>query len=258
MSIRWGKQVGDLAQAARAAEEGFDYVEAVGSLVADMSGQELLQLKERVAADGLPFTACAVPLPAEVRVTERGFNLYAWMEHLKRTTHRMADLGCKKLLWSDGRARVLPVEGELAGLKEQVLQFLFLLCEVAANYQITVLVEPLDPRRTNFLNSMQEVGEFLPRVGKQNLSSLISLRELEPIGLPIARLADHRGLLQYVHIENPRAHEGARVCPRPSDGCDYRPFLRALKATGYNGEIGLPSDADAAALAYCRQLWEQA
>jgi sugar phosphate isomerase/epimerase len=257
MSIRWGKQVGELSQVVQAAAEGFDFVQPVGSLVADMSGEQLLQHKERVAAEGLPFAACAVPLPAEVHVTQRGFNLYAWMEHLKRTTHRMADLGCKKLLWSDGRARVLPVEGELTGLKEQVLQFLFMLCEVAANFQITVLVEPLGPRRTNLLNSMQEVGEFLPRVGKQNLASLISLRELEPIGLPLARLVDHRALIQYVHMENPQSHEGSRVSPRPSDGCDYRPFLRALKAMGYSGEIGLPSDSDAAALAYCRQLWEQ-
>jgi sugar phosphate isomerase/epimerase len=258
MSIRWGKQVGELSQVVQAAAEGFEFVEAIGSLVADMSGEQFLLHKERVAAEGLPFTACAVPLPAEVRVTQRGFNLYAWMEHLKRTTQRMADLGCKRLLWSDGRARVFPVEGELTGLKEQVLQFLFMLCEVAANFQITVLVEPLGPRRTNFLNSMQEVGEFLPRVGKQNLSSLISLRELEPIGLPIARLADYRDLIDYVHMENPRAQEGSRVCPRPSDGCDYRPFLHALKDMGYSGEIGLPSDANDAALAYCRQLWEQA
>ncbi len=258
MSIRWGKQVGELSQVVQAAAEGFDFVEAVGSFVADMSGEQFLGHKERVATEGLPFTACAVPLPAEVRVTQRGFNLYAWIENLKRTTHRMADLGCRKLLWSDGRARVLPVEGELTGLKEQVLQFLFMLCEVAANFQITVLVEPLGPRRTNFLNSMQEVGEFLQRVGKQNLSSLISLRELEPIGLPLTRLADHRDLIHHVHMENPQSHEGARVCPRPADGCDYRPFLRALKDLGFSGEIGLPSDADAAALAYCRQLWDQA
>ena len=104
----------------------------------------------------------------------------------------MADLGCRKLAWSDGRARVLPVEGEVAGLKEQALQFLFMLCEAAERFGITVLVEPLGPRRTNFLNSMKEVGEFLPRVGKDNLSSMISLRELEPIGLPRGELREHR------------------------------------------------------------------
>lgn len=90
-----------------------------------------------------------MPLPADVRVTQKGFNIYVWMEHLKAAVHRMAELGCRKLVWSDGRARVLPVEGATAGFKEQVLQFLYMLCGVAANFDMTVLIEPLGPRRTN-------------------------------------------------------------------------------------------------------------
>jgi len=258
MDMQWGKRVAELSQVAGAADEGFNFVQPVGSLVADMSAEQFRLQKSRVAAGGLPFAACAVPLPADARVTQRGFNLYAWMEYLKKTTHRMAELGCRKLLWSDGRGRVLPEEGELADLKEQVLQFLFMLCEVAANFRITVLVEPLGPRRTNFLNSMREVEELLARVGKENLSSMISLRELESIDLPLDRLVNHRYMIHYIQLENPGGQEGARVCPRPSDGYDYRPFLRALKDMGYSGEIGLPSDATADGLAYCRQQWEQA
>jgi sugar phosphate isomerase/epimerase len=169
----------------------------------------------------------------------------------------MADLGCRKIAWSDGRARVLPVEGEVADLREQALQFLFVLCEAADSLGITVLVEPLGPRRTNFLNSMSEIGEFLPRVGKDNLSSMVSLRELEAIGLSPRQLGDHRRLIGHVRLENPEASDGARVCPRPDDGHDYRPFLEALKGIGYSGLISLPGDADAAGLAYCRRLWTE-
>ncbi len=258
MGIQWGKRVGELSHVAGAAAEGFDFVQPVGSLVGDMSGDQFKFEKSRVAAGGLPFKACSVPLPSDARVTQKGFNIYAWIEYLKETTRRMAELGCSKLLWSDGRARVLPVEGELTDLKEQVMQFLFMLSEVAESFQITVLVEPLGPRRTNFLNSMREVGELLARIGKMNLSSMISLRELESIDLPLNRLGDHRLMIRHVQLENPLAQEGARVCPRSSDGYDYRPFLRALKDIGYSGDIGLPSDADADGLAYCRKQWELA
>jgi hypothetical protein len=61
-----------------------------------------------------------------------------------------------------------------------------------------------------------------------------------------------------VQMENPKTQEGPRVCPRPSDGFDYRPFLRALKSIGYGGEIGLPADADAGGLAFCREQWDRA
>ena len=246
MGLQWGRVATDLSQVDQAAADGFDFVQPTGDFAGGLTEQ---------AAAGLPFRVCALPLPSDVRVTQRGFNLYVWTEHLNRALRRLAGLGCRKLAWSDGRARVLPEEGERAGLKEQVLQFLFMLCELAAGFDMKVLVEPLGPRRTNFLNSMEEVREFLPRVRKENLSSLVSLRELAPLGLAPADLARYRALIDHVQLENPRQAHGARTCPRPNDGYDYGPFLQALKAMGYSGGICLPEDADAEGLAYCRGLW---
>ena len=247
MAVTWGKSATDLSQAEQAVREGFDFLQLAGDLAGALSDEEL--------RSGIPFAVCAVPLPVDVRVTQRGFNLYVWMEHLKKALPRLAGLGCRQLAWSNGRARVLPVEGERAILKEQVLQFLFLLCEVAGNFDMTVLVEPLGPRRTNFLNNLKEINDFLPRVGKENLRCAISLRELEPMGVPPADVAGYRELIAHVQLEDPRSAFEARVCPRPNDGYDYRPFLQALKGMNYSGGICLPGDADAAGLAYCRSLW---
>jgi sugar phosphate isomerase/epimerase len=255
MGLQWGRMATDLSQVDRAAADGFDFVQPSSDFVGSLTEEQFLRLKSLTAGRGVPFLVCALPLPADVRVTQRGFNLYVWTEHLKRALHRLAELGCRKLVWSDGRARVLPVEGERAGLKEQVMQFLFMLCDLAAGSDMTVLIEPLGPRRSNFLNSLEEVREFLPGVGKDNLSSLISLRELAPLGLAPADLARYKALIDHVQLENPQSASGARTCPRPNDGYDYGPFLRALKGMGYSGGVCLPEDSDASGLAYCRKLW---
>ena len=255
MGVRWGRMLADLAQLDQAAADGFEFVQPSRDLVAGLDEESFLRLKAAVANRGVPFQVSAVPLPEEVRVTQRGFNLYVWTEHLKRSVQRLAQLGCRKLVWSNGRARVLPVEGESATSKEQLLQFLFMLCDLAAGFGISVLIEPLGPRRTNFLNSMKEVADFLPRVRKDNLLSLISLRELGPIGLSLADFAKYQHLIAHVQMENPQTAEGPRICPRPDDGYDYKPFLQALKAADYSGAICLPEDSDAAWLAYCRGLW---
>jgi sugar phosphate isomerase/epimerase len=257
MGVQWGRTVSDLTQADRAAADGFDFIQAAPDLVPGLDDDQVLQRKDLLRAGGLPFAVCGVPLPAGVRVTQPGFNLYHWTEHAKRALRRMADLNCRKLVWSDGRARVLPVEGEVAGLKEQALQFLFMLCEAAGSFGITVLVEPLGPRRANFLNSMKEVGELLSRLGKDNLSCAISLREIESIGLSLPRMHDHRALISHVQMENPRSADGERRCPRPDDGYDYQPFLKELKSIGYSGLISLPEDADPAGLEFCRRLWKE-
>jgi sugar phosphate isomerase/epimerase len=256
MGVQWGRMAKDLSQLDRAAADGFDFLQASADLVAGLPDGQVALQRERLRGGGIPLAVCAVPLPAGVRVTEQGFNLYVWMEHAKRELHRMADLGCRKLVWSDGRARVLPVEGEVADLKEQVLQFLFMLCEAAGAFGIAVLVEPLGPLRTNFLNSMPEAGEFLSRVRRDNLSCAISLREMQAIGLSLAQLPDYRRLVGHVHLSSPSAPDAEPRCPRPDDGHDYRPFLGALRGIGYEGLITLPADADEAGLEYCRQLWK--
>jgi sugar phosphate isomerase/epimerase len=255
MGFQWGRMVTDLSQVGQAASDGFDFVQPVQELAVKLGNEQVIQQKAHVHNGGVPFRVCAVPLPADVQVTQKGFNIYVWMEHLKMAVQRLAELGCRKLVWSDGRARVLPVEGATAGSKEQVLQFLYMLCGVAADFDMTVLIEPLGPRRTNFLNTVKETAEFLARVRAENLSCLISLRELEPINLTLSDLADYRQFIGHVQMDNPRSYDGARICPRPNDGYEYAPFLQALKEIEYSADISLPDDADAGGLAYCRGLW---
>ena len=255
MSVRWGVMVQNAAQVERAAGAGFDCVQSVATFAAELRDDELA-LQERLIKDrGVSCEVSAVPLPVDVRVTERGFNLYAWLEHLKKALARLSKLGCRKLVWSDGRARLLPLEGDQTGAREQALQFLYVLCEAAREKGMTVLVEPLGARRTNFLNTLDEIRSILPRVGKENLGAAVSLRELASIGLSPGALASSGGLVQHVHVENPRASERGRISPSAGDGYEYGPFFDALRSAGYSGVVCLPEEADAPALAYCKKLW---
>jgi sugar phosphate isomerase/epimerase len=179
------------------------------------------------------------------------------VEHLKNVLQRLSELGCTKLTWSDGRARLLPLEGDQTGAKEQAMQFLYMLCEAAAERGMVVLLEPLDARRTNFLNTLDELRGILPLVGKQNLAAAISLRDLEAIGLSVTAFLSHNNLIQHVHMENPLHSDKARVCPRAGDGYEYGPFVRALQSIDYSGVICLPEDADLPALSYCKRIWNE-
>ena len=102
MAVRWGKIVTDSDQADRAAAEGFDFVQPVGELLAGWGDEEFRRQRARIAEGAAAFEVCAVPLPSKVRVTQKGFNLYVWAEHLKRVFPGIAGLGCRKLVWSDG------------------------------------------------------------------------------------------------------------------------------------------------------------
>lgn len=261
MGMEWIKALASLSGVEKASHEGFSGVQIEVGLLVQLTDSQLHEQKELLERTGLRVAVCNAPLPAEVSVTQKGFNIYVWMEYIKNAVRTVAELGCDKLVWNDGRARLLPLEGDTSGAKQQTLQFLAMLCDAAAPFGIAVLVEPLDPRRTNFLNTVEETAEFIGMVGRSNLSILISLRELAAIGLGAdgaAGMQRFAALINHVQLEHPEPQSGARRAPRPDDGYDYLPFLRTLRRNGYDETITLPTDADAELLAYCKTLWEQA
>ncbi len=255
MGVRWAKMVGDLETLEAARVEGFQGVQlGVGRLL-EQSERRLAEIASLLARLGLSVDACGGPLPPEVRVTERGFNTYVWIEYLKGVVERIASLGCRTLLWSDGYARYLPEEGDVSDMKQQMLQFVAMICDVAGKRDITVMIEPLGARRTNYLNTLQETVDFIEAAGRSNVASVISLGELSTIGAEMTDLALFARYIGHVQADAPRAEGGAQASPRPSDGYDYAPFFRSLRAIGYRGAIALPEDSDAESLRFCREVW---
>ncbi|MBF0277978.1 MAG: hypothetical protein HQM13_09315 [SAR324 cluster bacterium] len=257
MSVRWSKTTNDPAGIATAASEGFDGVELTVDYVMSISDEQFILQKNQFLQLNLIPEVCNSILPTDVMVTEKGFNLYVWTEYLKKAIHRLSELNCQKLVWSNGRARVLPWEGDTSEIKGQVLQFLHVLGELSGKHNITILLEPLGPRRTNYLNSMKAIKEFLPLIRDDNISSVISLREMSEIDLLPEQFPEYSELIRHVYLENPQQTEGKRISPRSDDEYDYRSFFSALKRIQYEGVINLPEDADSDTLQYCRKLWSE-
>ena len=255
MANAWGRMLSDISEYEEVVDAGFDFAQPIGDLIARLDGGSFERMKSGVRSTGVPFTVCSISLPDEVQVTQRGFNLYVWTEYLKEAASRAAALGCEKLVWADGHARVLPEEGSTSSAREQVLQFLNILGSVAAAFDMSVLVEPLGPRRTNFLNTLDEISVFLEQVRRANLGCLVSLREL-PFVFPRSSGIDRFGeIIGHVQMDNPGVYENRPISPRQDDGQEYDPFLQYFKAIPYHGTISLPEDANADDLSYCRSLW---
>ena len=254
MSIRWAKRVRSVSDLDLAREAGFKHVQLpVGSVMEGEDDSAFEEDRRRLLALGLSFETFETPLPKGVRVTEPGFNIYSWTEYLNVAIRRAAALGCRTLLWSEGRARVLPIEGDTAALKETLNQFVYALCGIAERNGIVVCIEPRGPRRTNFLNSIQEVRNFIGLIGKNNLALAISPRDLYETGLDAGELLSNKDLLRHINIEHPAVAETAKA-PLPGDGYDYAPFFSVLREADYEGIIALPFDADSVSLDYCVRL----
>ena len=239
MRARWGKFIHDAASAEQAVADGFDYVAVAIEYVMQGDDDCFLRRRETFKQHRLFPEVCVSALPRGVAVTEKGFNLYFWMEYLKKAAYRLSQLGCRKIIWGDGDARVLPLEGNQGEMKEQVLQFVYMLCQLCQNYQMDVLLEPLGVGRTNYLNSMQEVQEFIGIVKQDNLFAALSAHEMPALDLPLRRFADIADVVRHVWLGRP-LDIGKTSSPSVLDDAhDYRPFVVCLRNVGYGGLITL-------------------
>jgi D-psicose/D-tagatose/L-ribulose 3-epimerase len=256
MSIRWAIRLRSLSELGPARAAGFTTVQLPVEAVMDIEEAGVGEFL-RTSGAGLSFEVFEAPLPREVQVTEPGFNIYHWTEYLRQALARLSVLGCTTLVWGDGKARLMPVEGELATSRERFYQFMFLLCDNAARFGITVCLQPLGTKRTNFINSLDEALDSLAMVDKPNLGVAIGVRDAAEMKLALPELARHAASIRHVHVENP-AVSGSLAPPAQDDQYDYRAFFSALKAEGYAGIISLAPGSDAGTLAYCTRLWNEA
>ncbi|MDH7484261.1 MAG: TIM barrel protein [Spirochaetales bacterium] len=220
---------------------GFEDIEPEIASLMQFDTETLDRFREVVRHHGFSCRIFEAPLPKEVQVTERGFNIFSWTEYLKKALERAATMGCTMIAWADGPSRMLPVEGDTSVQKEHFSQFLFMLCDVASRFGMTVCIEPASPRVSNFLTTPAEVAEIITSVGQQNLAMLLSSAYVAQTALNMDELVPHAALLRHVHLEHPHTRR-MPIPPTLEDGFDYRTFLKALEVQcSYTGPLALPS-----------------
>ncbi len=127
---------------------------------------------------------------------------------------------------------------------------------------VTYCVEPLAPRETNFVNTLEEAAALVRAVGSPALRTMIDTSaaaqsEREPIDALIARWMP-TGLLGHVQLNDVNGRG-----PGQGDG-RFGPVLAALHRTGYTGVVSVePFDyvpdgrgSAARAIGYLRGLEE--
>jgi len=236
MSIRWARQVENLRDITVAAKAGFQSVQLPVDGIMELSAADFERFQQELGALGLTVEVCSSLLPGDVTVTESGFNVYVWAQYLRRAFTRVRDLGAARIAWNNGRARVLPSEEHEVAIREQVMQFLYITCEIAEPMGLTIMVEPLSPRRTNYLNTMEEVDTLIGAVGSDNLSAMVSLRDLAKIDLPLHDLGRWKHRIAHVHMENPLYPVG---------------WYAEIE---FDGVVTLPDASTAGTLVYCMDL----
>lgn len=220
-------------------DAGFDYAEWNFSKIAALPEDEFDALKGLVAKTGLPVEAYNGFFGAGVSLNE-GLDLEFVRAHCRVGFARAAALGGKIAVLGSGGARRIPEGYDRALAEEQFLQVLQICGDSAREVGMTVVLEPLNRRETNFMNSVSEGAAILDRIPHPNVKLLADFYHVAEEEEPLSALVAQKDRIKHIHLALPQT----RFLPTAEDLTDCAPWKACLKEMGYDGRISLEGKAN--------------
>ena len=72
--------------------------------------------------------------------------------------------------------------------------------EIAGNYDVEVILEPLGPMYSNYINSLPEAVRIIREVGVPNLFTMADLRHLVWAKEPLTDIVSYSDYIHHIHI----------------------------------------------------------
>jgi sugar phosphate isomerase/epimerase len=181
---------------------------------------------------------------------------------MRRLIGLCADLGGAVLVHGSPGARQVPEGADPAPYRARALDSFAAIAADAEAAGVTYCIEPLAPRETNFLNTVEEAAAMLAEIGSPAVRTMIdtcSAGVAESLDLPA--LIDRwlpTGLVAHIQVNDPN-HKGPGQGEMP-----FAPIFAALARNGYDGAVAVePFEyqpdgpaAAARAIGYIRGLLE--
>ncbi|MCX7774972.1 MAG: sugar phosphate isomerase/epimerase [Spirochaetaceae bacterium] len=221
------------------AEAGFDCAELHIRELMGFDEAEYRAARKRLRDSGIPADVFDNPIPLDSRIADPSFDLGFYRSYLERACDRAAEMGARYIVFGNGKARSLPIEGDIEAARAKFDEFFIMLLDIAAQRNITILIEPLGRKLSNIVNSLPEAVAFIRKYGRHNLKTFIDYRYMVEMQRPLSDIEEYELYIRHVHLDNPLTVFPERLVPRLDDGFDYAPFLETLKKISYKEIISI-------------------
>jgi sugar phosphate isomerase/epimerase len=247
-----------MAEAAALKAAGYDFLEGgVSALtVPDKPEADFEAVLAQVKALPLPVPACNVFIPGALKLVGPEANHDGAAAYAETALRRAKAAGIVIIVLGSGGARRIPDGFDPAKAREQFIAFTKRIAPAAQAAGVTIVVEPLNRKETNFINAVSDGASVVDAVAhpavRLHADVYPMLQEDEPPDAIVA--AGSR--IAHVHV----AQKGTRLAPMPG-GTDFTAYFKALKTIGYRGRISIEGtwkdgETDyAAARKFLREQW---
>lgn len=242
-------------------ELGFDYLEASVTAVMQLSEEECDGYLEQLKGRRITCEAFNILFPKTMELI--GVNadrqeLTAYLHRAFGRIRKLSGIDRPVVVFGSGRCRRCPEGYDYRQAYRELTKVCRLTGEIAAEYGVLVVIEPLSRTETNMICTMAEGAILAADADHPNVSLLADYFHV---------IANHDNIRDLVtigsfgHIHIAAGH--GRLYPLAEEGEQYREFITALKTIGYHGRISIEGKSEdirsdaAKALALLKKLEEE-
>lgn len=255
MKIGFCAKIDRINEVARA---GFDYLEPPVSAAAAWTEEEFAAQLSLIENAAIPAPAFNVLFSKDLQLLSKETRDEQIAEYLHLALSRVQKLGGKVVVFGSGKSRMRPEDMPYEEAYRRLVEVTRLIGGVAAQYGITIVIEPLNRAETNMINSVAEGACLEASVNHPAVKLLADYYHIAVEHQPPEDLA-RLGGIAHCHV----ATEIGRRTPQEAEA-GFSSLFAAMKQTGYTGLISVEGKADdlsaegPVSIALLKKLWEKA
>ena len=223
-----------LDRAAKMKAAGFDFIElgVGGTLRPNDSDEAFKPQLDKLLASPLPIRSCNGFSPGDLKLTGPNPLHEKALAYAEKACRRADLINMTCIVFGSGGARNAPKDFDIAKAKDQFIDFCRKLGDRIADCKVTVVLEPLNKKEANYLQTVPEGSEMVDLIDKPRIRLLGDFYHMRCEKEPADDFRKAGAKIRHCHI----AEHNGRVCPG-IHGEDFSDYFAALRDIGYTGGI---------------------
>ncbi len=230
---------------------GFDYFEwSVPGLLMPLAGDAAFEQALALAqAAALPCEALNMMVPGELKITGPDADMAKLEAYVKTMCARAKRAKIRRIVFGSGGARRVPDGFPMDKARGQIVDFLKMLAPYASAAEVTIVVEPLNTKETNIINSVAEGAEIVRAVNAASIRLLADSYHVLIENEPLENVAQNLDIIAHVHV----ATREGRLPPGVTACRGLQDFLSGLRDGHYAQRVSVEGNGFSASNVWVAQ-----
>jgi sugar phosphate isomerase/epimerase len=215
---------------------GYDYIETQLSIVAGFDDEKYAKFKKMLADRNIPCKANFLLFPHSMILAGDDFDIGVIKSHAEKVLSVAADFGSETVVFGNGGSRAVKEGMDKDKVYAQMVEIVAAVDPICGKYGVDVVVEPLNFKETNMINSFMDGVNLIKDAGAKHVGVLCDWYHVRMNDQTADDIIGHESYLKHLHIARPVT----RRIPSLEDATfEYENFAEVIKKVGYDNKISI-------------------